>query len=280
MIKRFFLFPCPIIVLIFILSACGPNATPIPTTRPASETPIPPTATPAPPTETPTPTIEPTPTLGVGSTMIGNDGMVLVYVPEGEFIMGSIAEEMFTECQKFIQECQLDWFVNEEPPHSVYVDSFWMDQTEVTNRMYASCVDAGVCKEPPYRKNWNTTPYYGQAEYENFPMINVRWEMARTYCEWVGRRLPTETEWEKAARGTDGRIYPWGNDVPSADLLTNALYGLAEQSEVGIHPSGASPYGALDMAGNVAEWTNDLYDIYPGGDPGAGSDFGKAYQVV
>ena len=136
----------------------------------------------------------------------------------------------------------------------VYLDSYWIDKTEVTNEMYLACIDAKVCREPAQ------TEYYLQTEFANHPVFGVSWEEANAYCNWAGRRLPTEAEWEKAARGIDGRIFPWGNESPT-DELSNFNQHNEGTSPVGSYPKGASPYGALDMAGNVWEWTADGYAI-------------------
>jgi len=217
-----------------------------------------------PPTQT---SILSTPALGIGSTMISDkDRMTLLYVPAGEFTMGSTAEDAFAECQQFRSDCQLDRFKDEEPIHVVNLDAFWIDQTEVTNKMYALCVDAGICKEPTNISSYTHSSYYGNSEYDDYPVIHVDWNMAKAYCEWAGRRLPTEAEWEKAARGPDVNIYPWGNTFDEtlanfcdtncsfdwANKSFNDIY--ADVSPVGNYPSGKSIYGVLDMAGNVWEW--------------------------
>jgi len=196
------------------------------------------------------PSETPIPTLPMGSSMNGKDGMTLLYVPAGEFTMGSDTGD---EAEK--------------PVHQVYLDAFWIDKTEVTNKMYSSCVEAGVCEELPDKSSHIHSNYYGNAKYDNYPVIHVDWNMAKTYCEWVDRRLPTEAEWEKAARGVDGRIYPWGNGAPSASLL-NFNNKAGDTTEVGAYPDGASPYGALDMAGNVWEWVADWFsDTYYASSP-------------
>lgn len=139
---------------------------------------------------------------------------------------------------------------DEQPAHTVAVDSFWIGQTEVTNAQYSRCVDDGACT-PPHNDNWN------QADQADFPVTHVDWEQANRYAQWAGGRLPTETEWEKAARGTDGRTFPWGDDVTDDQRLNfNSMAGVVS---VGGYPAGASPYGALDMAGNVEEWVADWY---------------------
>jgi formylglycine-generating enzyme required for sulfatase activity len=178
------------------------------------------------------------------------DGMTLVYVPAGEFLMGSADSDG-------------DADNDEKPQHRVYLDAFWMDRTEVTKDQYQQCVAAGKCAAPSCRGT-------GQG---NHPVVCVSWQDAADYCTWAGRRLPTEAEWEKAARGTDGRKYPWGNQGVAGNLLnfcdSNCGYdwrdnsvndGYRETAPVGSYPAGASSYGALDMAGNVWEWVGDWYD--------------------
>jgi serine/threonine protein kinase/formylglycine-generating enzyme required for sulfatase activity len=203
-----------------------------------------PTSTSAPPTRQPTNTTIPftaTPSLGIGSTQISDkDGMHLVYVPEGNFEMGT------------------DKYDREKPIHTVYLDAFWIDQTEVTYAKYEKCVASGECEEPQSTKSSLGDSYYGNSTYADFPVIYMDWYQAEVYCEWAGRRLPTEAEWEKAARGTDGRTYPWGEGIDCS--LHNGFGCAGNPSEVGSYPDGASPYGVLDMAGNVGEWVADWYD--------------------
>jgi len=247
------------------------NNMPVPT-----ETKISPTKTaasvPATSTPRPTETLIPTPTLGIGSTMLSEkDGMVMLYVPAGEFTMGSDADDALAECQKYRSDCQREWFVNEEPPHAVSLDAFWIDQTEVTNKMYALCVEAGVCEPPKSLDSSMRASYYGNPDFDNYPVIYVDWNMANAYCEWAGRRLPTEAEWEKAARGVDGFVYPWGNEFDGAKTNfcdktckfdwadQNFDDGYADTAPVGSYGSGSSPYGAYVMAGNVWEWVSDWY---------------------
>jgi formylglycine-generating enzyme required for sulfatase activity len=197
---------------------------------------------------TPSPTqtsITATPTLGIGSTMTGEDGMTLLYVPARDFTMGSDYGGGVTK-----------------PVHIVTVDTFWIDQTEVTNKQYTSCVSAGVCLQPLEAKSPMRSSYYADPQFQNYPVIYVDWYMAKAYCEWAGRRLPTEAEWEKAARGTDGYIYPWGNNAPN-DTLLNYNSPNRDTTEVGKYPDGQSPYGAYDMAGNVWEWVSSLHLPYP-----------------
>ncbi len=174
--------------------------------------------------------------------MTGKDGMTLLYVPEGDFTMGSDSG-----------------YSDEKPVHTVYLDAFWIDQTEVTNGQYAECVSNGGCTPPSQGNSYTNTSYYGNAQFDDYPVIYVDWNQAQAYCEWAGRRLPTEAEWERAARGTDGRTYPWGENEPSTNLL-NFNMNVGDTTEAGIYPDGQSYYGAYDMAGNVWEWVNDWYD--------------------
>ncbi len=147
---------------------------------------------------------------------------------------------------------------DEKPQHAVYLDAFWIDRTEVTNAMYARCVQAGKCPEPFHPSSYARDSYFGNPVFDNFPVVYVSGYNAQSYCAWAGRRLPSEAEWEKAARGSDGFIYPWGDSPPDA---TRANFGrlVIDTTAVGSYPAGASPYGALDMAGNGWEWVNDYY---------------------
>ena len=193
-------------------------------------------------TAEPTITNTPSATLEIGNTLTSpQDGMVMVYVPGGEFTMGLTDDE------------------EDNPAHKVTLGPFWIDQTEVTNAMYAKCHEEGACDAPWSVAAGTIANYYGNPNYADFPVIYVSWNDARDYCTWAERRLPTEAEWEKAARGTDERIYPWGDNVPTTDLANHGgLVG--NTTAVFEYPDGASPYGALNMAGNVWEWVADYYD--------------------
>ena len=194
------------------------------------------------PTRTFTPTITTTPTQGIGSTQISPvDGMKQVYVPAGEFRMGSNKNN------------------DEQPIHLVYLDAYWIDQTEVTNAMYIQCVAAGACDPPDHTRSDNRRSYYGDVTYDDYPVIYVSWYDAQAYCAWVERRLPTEAEWEKAARGMDGRTYPWGEEISCEKANYAYCTDDNDTTAVGNYLAGASLYGALDMAGNVAEWVADWY---------------------
>ena len=164
----------------------------------------------------------------------------MVVVPAGEFMMGSPTGDS-----------------DEQPAHKVYVDAFSMDVYEVTVGQYAAFLQAkGI--DPP--SDWKTM---NQPAHQSRPVANIDWADAFAYCKWAGKRLPTEAEWEKAARGTDGRLYPWGNDPPTT---LHANYGKKDWNNhealapVGSFEAGKSPYGIYDMAGNVWEWVSDWYD--------------------
>ena len=179
----------------------------------------------------------------------------MVFVPAGVFKMGANLERPG----------------DEGPQHSVDLPAFWIDRYEVTNAEYWKCVEADFCSEP------DDLRYYQDPEFEDHPVVFVSWYDAKAYCEWRHKRLPTEAEWEKAARGVDGRLYPWGNQLSGGRL--NAGNRVGASMPVGSYPSGASPYGALDMAGNVWEWVSDWYAAYPGSR--YQSDlFGEKYKVV
>ena len=240
-------------ILILSLLALTACATPS-TAAPATSTPTALPTVPAPvmeatstpdgiPTATfPAPPISPTPA-GFATRLSPTDDMPQVFVPAGKFQMGGF--DIHTED-------------DELPAHEVTLDAFWLDQYEVTNGMYALCVQAGACNPPQKPYSNLRHDYFGNAEFKDYPVITVTWTDAQTYCAWAGRRLPTEAEWERAARGDDLRTYPWGEEPPSA-LYANFNNSMRDTSRVGAYPLGASPFGALDMAGNVAEWVHDLY---------------------
>lgn len=178
------------------------------------------------------------PSTNIGSP-IESEGMM--YIPSGEFLMGSETGE-----------------TNELPVHKVYLDAYWIDKYEVTNAAYKRCVDDDKCSPPSDGSIYLIQSNYGIPEFNDYPVTYVNWNMAKTYCEWRKDRLPTEAEWEKAARGIDQRTYPWGESIACA----NANFGdcLFHPTKVGSYFQGVSPYGVYDMSGNVWEWVNDWYD--------------------
>jgi formylglycine-generating enzyme required for sulfatase activity len=172
----------------------------------------------------------------------------MVFVPGGRFDMGG--DETHPETED-----------DEVPRHPVALSSFWIDRTEVTNAQLARCVAAGACT-PPYPPALAVHEgYYEDPEYAGHPAINVDWQHGQSYCTWAGGQLPTEAQWEYAARGPDERLYPWGDRPPDETLLNYA--GIVNNTApVGLYADGASWVGALDMAGNVWEWTADWYRPY------------------
>jgi len=147
---------------------------------------------------------------------------------------------------------------DELPAHDVQINAFWIDQVEVVNGMYALCVNASACKPPANISSDNRPDYYGNPDFQDYPVIQITWYDANAYCQWAGRRLPTEAEWERAARGDSVNTYPWGGELPNA-TNSNSLNTVGDTSRVGSYPNGASPFGVLDMAGNVWEWVADYY---------------------
>jgi eukaryotic-like serine/threonine-protein kinase len=236
------------------------------------------------PTQVPSPSITATAKMVEGPTSTPEDGMGLLFVPAGDFIMGAKAEDGLNLCKKYSTDCKPEYFNDQEPVHTVFVEAFWIDKTEVTNAMYAQCVQAGACDAPVASSTSSLGYYYGNPKYDNHPVADVTWWNARDYCAWVGRRLPLEAEWEKAARGTDQRYFPWGNaalDCSLANVRSNdKSLCVGSPSQVGAYPRGASWIGALDMTGNVWEWVADWYDVYPGGNPAVSVDFGQTYHVM
>jgi formylglycine-generating enzyme required for sulfatase activity len=219
------------------------------------------------------------------------DGMVMVYVPAGEFTMGSTDEEVdnaLALCNEYYGDCERDWFDDEQPVHAVELDGFWIDRTEVTNAQFAAFLNeegnqeegdvTWLDLESEYclieRVGGEFRPKSG---YGDHPVVKVSWYGAAAYCQWAGGQLPTEAQWEYAARGQEGRMFPWGDeldgtrlnycdatcDFESADESFDD--GYARTAPVGSYPDGASWVGALDLAGNVWEWGADWYGDYPSG---------------
>jgi formylglycine-generating enzyme required for sulfatase activity len=181
------------------------------------------------------------------------DGAELVYVVPQPVVRGSRVDDPEAEA-------------DEKPQHEVYLSGFWIYRHEVTNKMYAECVDAGACTEPETAAD-GPLSHYGELVYMNHPVLGVDWNQAQAYCQYAGGRLPTEAEWEKAARGENGLTYPWGDEEPNCELAnyegclddpngpTSDAYARNDD-----YFAGASPFGVYHMAGNVSEWVYDWYD--------------------
>lgn len=186
------------------------------------------------------------------------NGIIMVYIPEGEFTMGSNEDD------------------DEKPPRKVYLEAYWMGKTEVTVKQYMKFVNETKTNFPGWlekgsKNNVETGTDENYKKFgpalrgDNYPIIGISWHDASAYCDWLSNeigfsfKLPTEAQWEKAARGTDGSKYSWGNQEPN-EYLANFNKNIGKTSPVGLHPAGASPFGLLDMAGNVWEWCSDWYD--------------------
>ena len=252
-------------VLVLAVTGCGrrPGSSPAtPPTDDATEAPPPTQFSTEVPTEAPTvvPTSTPTPLPSAHEIILGTicdanacngdtqerptDGMLMVYVPAGEFEMGSA-----------------DGRDDARPAHTVALDGFWIDSTEVTYAQYWRCEEAGGCDRPPAVTTYAAWDHYDNEDYGEHPIWNATWEHADVYCAWAGGRLPTEAEWEYAARGPEGYTYPWGNSKPDCDKANYSAGTLCvgDSSPVGSHPAGTSWCGAQDLAGNTSEWVADWY---------------------
>jgi len=202
---------------------------------------------------------------------------VMVEIPAGDFQMGCATADCSTNSFR----------IDELPLHTVTMSSYSIDKYPVTNYWYAQCVDAGTCQAPHFSSSRTRDLYYDDPQYKNYPVINISWNDANDFCAWAGKRLPSEAEWQKAARGSsDTRQYPWGNDTPTC-TLTNFYdgtdYCVGDTTSVDNYPLGVSPYGVWDMSGNVKEWVNDWYDanyysISPASNP-PGAQSGE-YKVI
>jgi formylglycine-generating enzyme required for sulfatase activity len=224
------------------------------------------------------------------------DGIKMVYIEPGEFKMGQTIEEKKRLIEQVGEKDYNLFYKDETPEHPVYLDGYWIGKTEVTVRQYLKFVSETKSHYPEwlekgneYNINTGSNDYYKKfVSDENCPIVGVSWENAKAYCDWLSNKtglnftLPTEAQWEKAARGTDQRKYPWGDSPPSGKKVNfadkqlslkgkygwedkNIDDGYAYTAPVGSYPEGASPYGMLDMAGNVWEWCNDWYGPYKPG---------------
>ena len=173
------------------------------------------------------------------------DPVPMVTIPAGEFLMGNSEGKGRDD---------------ERPQRSVYLDAFLIDQVEVTNERYMAFVKSSGHRTPP--NPYGTGPLQSIMGIEQLPVVQTTWYDAKAYCSWAKKRLPTEAEWEKAARGTDGRRYPWGNEPPTPKQANFDREWEDEHTlyPVGSLPDGDSPYGVKDMAGNAREWVSDWYD--------------------
>ena len=202
---------------------------------------------------------------GLPRVLIGKDGARLRLIPAGEFRKGSTRLEIRAAvkmARRHHPVVRPEWFEDELPARKVFVPSFYIDATEITiSRYYWKGKPPGDLR-PQFKTQSSLIPGWsiaGRASSWDVPIANIRWEEAEAYCRKVGRRLPSSDEWEKAARGIHGRIFPWGNRFDPARLNSYEA-GVRSAVAAGRYASRASPYGVLDMAGNVWEWTTDWYD--------------------
>jgi formylglycine-generating enzyme required for sulfatase activity len=187
----------------------------------------------------------------------------MVHIPEGPFVMGT--DQVDADHKAAEYGIIKPWFEDEHPAHSVNLAAYYLDKYEVTNADYQAFLRATNRRPPP---DWSG-PTHPQG-LPRGPVVSVTWEDADAYCRWAGKRLPTEAEWEKAARGFEGRLYPWGNEFELG--RANIGGGRNGPAAVGSYPSGRTPLGVYDLVGNVWEWTADWYQPYPGNPAMSASD--------
>ena len=229
------LFPV-LVVLMFFVGACGASGAAGPTPIPIN-------------TAIPTAEVAQNEAMDSSNAEAGEervspvDGMAQVFIPDGSFRMGGMDSNTDPD---------------ELPSHAVTMSAFWMGKLEVTNGMYLICVQAGACEPPAFFSSDKHDKYFNTEEFSDYPVINVTWGDANDYCTWAGKHLPTEAEWEYAARGTDFRVFPWGDERPDSSRA-NFDRKINDVTRVGSFPAGASFFGVLDMSGNVWEWVSDYY---------------------
>ena len=208
----------------------------------------------------PSPSPVPTPTPRLRTKVNPVDGAVMVYIPKGTFLMGLTPEQRDLLESLCSDEGCIELYEASFPAHQVEVSGFWIYQTEVTNGMYARCVAERACKPPKRRSSVTHRNYYGNPVYRRYPVTWVSWYQARDYCRWAGGRLPTSAEWEYAARGADGRLFPWGNMLPTPEMA-NVDHFYEDFLPVDSLPAGRSPFGLFHMTGNVWEWVQDWFSL-------------------
>jgi len=199
------------------------------------------------------------------------EGMVLI--PDGEFTMGSTEESIHWAAKKFFSE-SLDYYLEETPDRIVKLDAYYIDKYEITVAKYKKYLEKTGAAAPKFLDNEK----YNQPKQ---PIVGVTWQDAVDYCQWTGKRLPTEAEWEKAARGVDSRKYPWGDapDPMKANIRGKKKDKFRYSAPVGKFPEGQSPYGVMDMSGNVWEWTQSWFLPYAGNQFKNGM-YGETLRVI
>lgn len=181
------------------------------------------------------------------------DSSEMIFVPEGRFIYGMNKMER-EEILKSLSNALLPIFDYEHPEQNKYLPAYYIDKHEITNKQYRQFVEATGHRKPRF---WSSKMFNDKSQ----PVVGVGWADAEAYAKWAGKRLPSEEEWEKAARGTDGRIWPWGN-TPSGKKYNGKIQGYYAPVRVGSFPNGSSPYGVMDMAGNVYEMTTGVWGTF------------------
>jgi len=209
------------------------------------------------------------------------DGAQMVWIPAGYFRMGTNADVAQKQAEQIgLKDYRVMAGEESFPEHLVYVQGFFMDKFEITREKWKVFIEATKWKpdEGKVAPTWNGTEFKpGEAQ---LPIGEMTWRAAQQYANWAGKQLPNEAMWEKAARGTDARWYPWGNEKPSKEYGVISMAGALPGPEaVGSYPKGASPYGCMDMAGNMYEWTSDWVEPYPNS-PEPNGSWGHQYAIL